>query len=247
MLPAEIAGVAQDFQHGRMLYRSDQRRIYVLCGEPDAGRVLVAGQYNPQGGVRQTPFFADTWQEGDDPGGGPGPTPGLFVPQRGFGKVWREQSEVRQCLGYATTARDTGYVLIAQDFELGAILSAPDGQSIYSITTEFFRSGGLVAAYTRYSLPDQSAQQLTITEWDSGKTFTYRPTVRFTIVLDHQRYPREHLAIACDPVGTIGGISNLPATKPPLYALRFAGNHPGTCVVRDDDFAVTIKIDNTAP
>jgi hypothetical protein len=151
--PVQTAGAAQEFEHGRMLYRGDLRRIYVLCGEPAAGIVLVAGQYDRQGGSPQTPFFPDTWQEGDEPGGGPAPAPGLFAPQRGFGKVWREHPEVQRCLGYATSARESGYSLTAQYFELAVVLSGPEGRTVYAITTESFKSGGLTAKYTRYDLP----------------------------------------------------------------------------------------------
>jgi len=33
-------------------------------------------------------------------GGGPGPSPGFYLPQRGFGAVWAGDPHVRQCLGY---------------------------------------------------------------------------------------------------------------------------------------------------
>ncbi|MGN6756498.1 MAG: hypothetical protein ACTHMJ_08925 [Thermomicrobiales bacterium] len=153
MPAAQVPGAAQDFEHGRMLWRGDLRHIYVLCGGPATGPVLVSGQYNPQGGSQQTPFFVDTWQEGQDPGGGPAPMLGLFYPRRGFGKVWRENPPVQQCLGYATHDQDIGYTMTAQEFELGVALSDPDGRGVYIITTEFFQAGGLAATYSRYDIP----------------------------------------------------------------------------------------------
>ena len=99
--------------------------IYVLCGEPQAGRLI---------GHMRSYYFFDTWTEGQDPGGGAAPTPGLFSPQRGFGKVWRDNPEVRACLGYARTANETGYTIAAQQFQNGLMLSEPEARFIYVIT-----------------------------------------------------------------------------------------------------------------
>ena len=51
--------------------------------------------------------FDDTWHDGDPPNGNMSPPPGLFEPQRGFGKVWREGTgaRVRERLGWATATR----------------------------------------------------------------------------------------------------------------------------------------------
>jgi len=154
--PVTGAGATQEFEHGRMLWRGDQRRIYVLCGDPAAGALLVSGTFDPAtGGGAQTPSFADTWQEGQDPGGGPAPTPGRFYPVRGFGTVWRDHPDVQRCLGYATTGTDVGYTVTAQEFERGTLLSAPEGRYAYTFTTEFFKCCGLGGRYTRYDLPSR--------------------------------------------------------------------------------------------
>ena len=152
--PTTSAGAAQEFEHGRMLWRGDQRRIYVLCGDPAAGALLVSGTYNPTtGGDAQTPSFADTWQEGQDPGGGSAPTAGQFKPRRGFGTVWREHPDVQRCLGYATTSNEVGYTVTAQEFERGTLLSAPERHSAYALTTVLFKCCGLSGHYTQYALP----------------------------------------------------------------------------------------------
>ncbi len=154
--PISGPGAVQKFEHGRMLWRGDQRRIYVLCGEPPSGALLVSGTYDPAtGGGAQTPYFADTWQEGQDPGGAPAPTPGQFSPARGFGKVWRENPDVQRCLGYALTSGEVGYAATAQEFERGTLLSAPEGRYAYTFTTEFFKCCGLGGRYTRYDLPSR--------------------------------------------------------------------------------------------
>jgi len=61
--PAIVSdGAAQSFERGLMLYEGAGRRIFVLCGDPQAGTLIPSGQYPNE---RQFPAFADTWQEGD--------------------------------------------------------------------------------------------------------------------------------------------------------------------------------------
>ncbi|MGE5541123.1 MAG: hypothetical protein ACM3TU_02470 [Bacillota bacterium] len=79
-----------------------------------------------------------------------------------------------------------------------------------------------------------------ITEADSGKTFTYTVTSRFTLILDETKHPQQELS--CVPAGILGSISNIPAVSPPSYAARFEGVAPGTCTFSDRDFTATITI-----
>jgi hypothetical protein len=79
-----------------------------------------------------------------------------------------------------------------------------------------------------------------ITEKDNGKTFTYAPTTRFSVILDQNKYPQENLTI--EPKGLLGAISNIPAVSPPFYVARFEGLQTGTCTIRNGSFVVTIKI-----
>ncbi len=143
-------GAAQAFERGLLLYEGAGRRIFVLCGDPQAGMLVTSGQYPTE---RQFPAFADTWQEGDDPGGGAGPTAGLYLPRRGFGKVWRENpGAVKGCVGYATTPGETGYRIIMQAFAGGFMLTDPQG-GIYVIPTIFGKCCGLGGSYQRYAIP----------------------------------------------------------------------------------------------
>ena len=82
-----------------------------------------------------------------------------------------------------------------------------------------------------------------ITEKDNGKTFTYAPKTRFSVILDQNKYPQENLTI--EPKGLLGALSNIPAVSPPFYVARFEGLQTGTCTIRNGSFVVTIKI--TAP
>jgi hypothetical protein len=81
----------EQFQGGYMFWRGDTKTIYVFFW----------GSANDTVGTWQQ--FPDTWNDGD-----PEPTPdqpaptGLYVPVRGFGKLWHENSNIRQALGYAT-------------------------------------------------------------------------------------------------------------------------------------------------
>jgi hypothetical protein len=76
--------VEQRFEHGRMVWFGADSTIYVFYDN---------GQYQR---------FADTWTSGM-PESDPEivPPDGLYQPVRGFGKVWREQSGVRDGLGWA--------------------------------------------------------------------------------------------------------------------------------------------------
>jgi hypothetical protein len=139
----QAAGATLAFEHGRMIWRGDQRRIYVLCGAPPAGQLVT----------NRLPYFDDTWTVGQDPGGGPAPTSGLFLPTRGFGKVWRENQNVQQCLGYASAAAEAGYPMTVQDFERGVLLTAdtPEGHFTYAVNYGYACNGcGAEGGYERF-------------------------------------------------------------------------------------------------
>ncbi|MBC7237497.1 MAG: hypothetical protein H5T69_16770, partial [Chloroflexi bacterium] len=94
----------ESFQGGVMFWRQDLNLIYVL--------------YNS--GAWQS--FPDTWASGQ-PEFDPAivPPPGFYQPVRGFGKVWRENSAVRNGLGWATT-QERGFFGSVQPFTGGLML-----------------------------------------------------------------------------------------------------------------------------
>ena len=144
---AQGPGVIQEFERGRMIWRGDRRQIYVLCGDRQAGQVLVDF-------AARTVYYPDTWAEGQEPGGGAAPQAGLYLPKRGFGKVWREHLFIQQCLGYALTPDETAYTLLAQEFGAGEVmLSAPD-DGIYVVEAQYF-SAGPKADYERFADPSR--------------------------------------------------------------------------------------------
>ncbi|MEP6776162.1 MAG: hypothetical protein ABJA50_11260 [Chloroflexota bacterium] len=94
---AAVQTAYQPFEHGSMLWISrttfvQERLIYVFFDD---------------GTFQQ---FDDTWRDGDPANGNLSPPPGLFEPQRGFGKVWREGTgaRVRDRLGWATATEKGG-------------------------------------------------------------------------------------------------------------------------------------------
>lgn len=93
--------------------------------------------------------------------------------------------------------------------------------------------------------PTQTAgpitDQYTITAQDNGKTFSYVMTSRFTLILDKTAYPPEKITWSPDIV--LGRISDVPAPENPNDALtRIEAVQPGTAVIRDNDFSVTIVV-----
>lgn len=97
------------FERGRMLWREDNRKIYVL--------------YNTGAWQR----FDDTWNQSTDPEFACGPAESPPTPKRGFGKVWCARADVRSGLGNAIE-EEHGEWGVVQDFVAGgAIVRIPSG------------------------------------------------------------------------------------------------------------------------
>lgn len=62
--------------------------------------------------------FPDTYVEGESVNEGLVPPPGLYVPQRGFGKLWRDNEWVRNALRYPTLP-EVGDIGLVQPFDDG--------------------------------------------------------------------------------------------------------------------------------
>lgn len=84
--PATLRFVAQPFQYGMMVWREDEKQIYVLSGD------------------KTSLNFADTWNTGMPEDSCPNLSVllGTQKPIRGFGKVWCESQQVRSKVGGAT-------------------------------------------------------------------------------------------------------------------------------------------------
>jgi len=111
-----LDGVIQEFEHGRM----------VSLAGGSAGEVAIVALCTcgaPADRAGQWFAFADTFAAGQEPGGGPAPVAGRYLPKRGFGQVWRENSVVRECLGYATTPDEVRVPVTIQAFSDGRMLT----------------------------------------------------------------------------------------------------------------------------
>ncbi len=100
----------EDFQGGYMFWMQSTGNMWVLLPAtlPNPGDTLTI----PTNG--QWRIYKDAYKEGE-PESDPGLTPpeGRYQPRRGFGKLWRETSDLRTALGWATTpefALSTSYV-----------------------------------------------------------------------------------------------------------------------------------------
>ena len=95
---AQIQIAEQVFEHGRMLWVQPVGQIWVMMDDPNDS---TRGAWIIQ---------QDTFQEGD-PETDPSlvPPDGMLQPERGFGKIWRENPNISQGLGWAITP-EFGYV-----------------------------------------------------------------------------------------------------------------------------------------
>ena len=106
--PVQAARVSQwvaeeAFERGRMFWREDNRKIYVLY----------------QTGTWQR--FDDTWNEHTDPEFACGPPKSPPTPKRGFGKVWCARADVRSGVGNAVE-EEHGDLATVQDFAGGGVI-----------------------------------------------------------------------------------------------------------------------------
>jgi hypothetical protein len=80
-------------------------------------------------------IFEDFWREGDPVNTGLTPPAGLYEPQRGFGKVWREQPGVRERLGWALETERQEYASY-QVFERGSLLLISSESSVWELAPD---------------------------------------------------------------------------------------------------------------
>ncbi len=126
----QITVAEQLFESGRMFWIEPTKQIWVLVVET-SGR----GEWT---------VYNDTFQEGD-PESDPSivPPSERLQPMRGFGKLWRENPEVRNDLGWALTP-EFGYV---SNYEYhpggevveGRYVAAPGYHVLFSLYDEAFR------------------------------------------------------------------------------------------------------------
>lgn len=77
---------------------------------------------------------------------------------------------------------------------------------------------------------------------DSGQTYNFVLTSRFSVVLSELDYPIANLELNCVPNIVLGRISNVDVAPPDYYVVRFEGSGIGQCIIRNGSFEVTINI-----
>src|SRR5690606_23983632 len=127
----QIQVVEEVLERGRMFYIEPLDQIWVM---------VVTGE-----GRGTWSIYPDTFEEGDaefDPS--IVPPDGLMQPERGFGKLWRENPEVREALGWAVTP-EFGYVSEyryqpgGHFDENGEFVPGPGYHVLFSLYGEAFR------------------------------------------------------------------------------------------------------------
>ncbi|PJF41056.1 MAG: hypothetical protein CUN54_02835 [Phototrophicales bacterium] len=128
---AEIQIAEQVFEGGRMIWIEPTGQIWVmLVDEEGGGRWLV---------------FEDTFVEGEpeiDPS--IQPPEGLLQPMRGFGKLWRENPELREALGWAVTPEfgfvsDYRYDPGGEFDENGELVFLPGEHTLFTLNGELLQ------------------------------------------------------------------------------------------------------------
>jgi hypothetical protein len=127
----DIQVAEQLFQNGRMFWVQPTEQLWVL---------IVTGE-----GRGEWTIYPDTFEDGVDPDLDPSivPPEGLLQPERGFGKLWRNNQDVRDALGWASTP-EFGYVSRYEyhpggTVENGRYVAAPGYHILYSLYQEQFR------------------------------------------------------------------------------------------------------------
>lgn len=129
----QVQVAEQLFEHGRMFWIQPLSQIWVIV-VTDEGR----GSWY---------VYPDTFTEGEpeyDDSIVP-PAENLFQPRRGFGKLWRENEEVREMMGWAVTPDEFGYISRYEYYpggyftEAGQFVPEPGYHILFSLYEEAFR------------------------------------------------------------------------------------------------------------
>jgi hypothetical protein len=138
--PINVPGSIQIFENGLMIWRGDSKDIYALS--------------------RQETFltFRDTWTSRSNPLSCEAHPPrDFFQPAHGFGKVWCDNSELRNDLGFARTAEEQNYTFALQSFDNGWLIRI--GDAVYALVTANSSDSGTWTQLNTYDYQVISLQQ----------------------------------------------------------------------------------------
>ncbi len=113
--PHSAQFAVEPFEQGTMVYRDDEKKIYVLYSD------------------KTWAVFTDTWNASlpNDACPGIGVAAGLFKPQHGFGKIWCDQASARVKIGAATAPEHGLYSALTQRFERGQIFAGDQPNQVF--------------------------------------------------------------------------------------------------------------------
>jgi hypothetical protein len=124
--PQQRLAAFQPFEHGYMIWVQSEGSIYVL-----SNKSIQQGQETDTWWRLE-----DTFAEGDPAiDEGLFPPEGLLQPQRGFGKIWRNNGFVREAVGWAL-AGEEGYDTTWLNFEHGWMMTSPNIEPIFVLVPE---------------------------------------------------------------------------------------------------------------
>lgn len=107
--PTASNGVYQEFENGYMVWVGSQDAIYVLYNDQLQPRWQVVRDYFVEGQAESSAAYANA------------PAPNLWQPRRGFGLVWRENSTIRNRLGWATQEWEEPFSVQVQTSDDGSV------------------------------------------------------------------------------------------------------------------------------
>jgi hypothetical protein len=87
-----VSMATQPFERGAMVW---------ITGPNGSNGSIWVFYYDNQRGSLVWQSYVDTWREGEPASGGETPPAGLYEPMRGFGKLWRSETSIRNTLGWA--------------------------------------------------------------------------------------------------------------------------------------------------
>jgi len=127
---SQIQVAEQVFEHGRLMWIQPRKQIWVMVDDGS--------------GKGTWSVFEDTFQDGEsefDPS--LIPPQGMYQPERGFGKLWRENQTVNDSLGWGLTP-EFGYVSNYEYYPGGKVeqnqyLPGPGYHILFSLSQEKFQ------------------------------------------------------------------------------------------------------------
>lgn len=129
----QVQVAEQPFENGRMFWVQPLGQIWVM---------VLDGE-----GFGTWSIYEDTFADGEpetDPTFVP-PDDTVFQPSRGFGKLWRENADIREALGWAVTPMEFGYISRYEYHPGGVVLAdntyqaGPGYHILFSLYEEAFR------------------------------------------------------------------------------------------------------------